>query len=474
MGASSSIAVPASKSTMQALYAQRKAAQQRMATPAGAAGVLPKKLLSTQLTPAMTSLSVDTTAATVGSQPMQTPSQPLAASTPTVLTIPDISSATSDSDSSSSSSSSSSSGSSSTTTTTTTTTVNRAVVEPAPMDISHGASTNTTVTSLPFSSQNTSQDINQMDVSGFSPPQPLMGSVPAVLGINSSLPPPPQEVSLFTLPGTPVDSSTLQRGKAMKKKRAKPPSNDSSEGDDVSQTPATPTPSVTSTTPGRSQGSVKPPKKNRRPVAVVESLFKKGSEAQLNPAETIDELMEQKKPRLIKISDGGGFRAQLLVPCEFVLPEERKHFLEEWDDAELKKAEKRNSSQNKLAALSDWEFRRKTASRHCIQKRLSTIQELLDYMEPGEDEDTKSLMADLAYEEEGVSPDSDPNNPLWKLASYPFQLCDMQLDILIVLSGIPEYSPEAGLITEDQARDNMVTLMEGLLSHPDPRTGKVH
>ena len=118
------------------------------------------------------------------------------------------------------------------------------------------------------------------------------------------------------------------------------------------------TPSVVSTTPG----SVKPPKMIPRPVAVVESLFKKGSEAELNPAETIDELMEQKEPRLIKISDGGVSRTQLMVPYEFVLPEERKHFLKEWGDAELKKAE-RNSGQNKLAALSDWELGRKTASR---------------------------------------------------------------------------------------------------------------
>ncbi len=163
-----------------------------------------------------------------------------------------------------------------------------------------------------------------MDVSGFSPPQP------SILGANASLPPPPHEVSLFTLPGTPVDSSTLNRGKIIEKKRAKPLSTDSSEGDDTPQEAATPTPA----TPGRAAGSVKPPKKIPRPVAIVESLFKRGSEAELNPAETIDQLMEQKEPRAIKISDGGGFRAQLMVPCEFVLPEERKRFIEEWGDAD--------------------------------------------------------------------------------------------------------------------------------------------
>ena len=68
-----------------------------------------------------------------------------------------------------------------------------------------------------------------MDVSGFSPPQP------SILGANASLPPPPHEVSLFTLPGTPVDSSTLNRGKIIKKKRAKPLSTDSSEGDETPQ-----------------------------------------------------------------------------------------------------------------------------------------------------------------------------------------------------------------------------------------------
>ncbi len=47
----------------------------------------------------------------------------------------------------------------------------------------------------------------------------------------------------------------------------------------------------------------------------------------------------------------------------------------------------------------------------------------------------------------------------------------MQLDIIIVLSGIPKYCPEAGFITEEEARGNMVTLMEGLLSRPDPRSG---
>ncbi len=305
-----------------------------------------------------------------------------------------------------------------------------------------------------------------MDVSGFSPPQS------SVTGANTSLPPPPQEVSLFTLPSTPVDSSTLNRGKIVKKERAKPLSTDSNEGDDTLHLAATPTP-VTPVTPGRAPGSVKPLKKVPRPVAVVESLFKRGSEAELNPAESIDQLMEQKEPRTIKISDGDGFRAQLMVPCEFVLLEERKRSIEEWGDAELKRVEKRNSNQTKLAALSDWQFRRKTPPCHCTQKRFTSIQELLDYTDNGGYEDIKSLMADLAYEKEGVSPDSDPNNPLWKLASYPFQLSDMQMDMLIVLAGIPEYSPEAGLITEDEARDNMVTFMEGLLSRPDPRTGKV-
>ena len=91
------------------------------------------------------------------------------------------------------------------------------------MGTSHGASTNTTVTLLPFSSENTSQDINQMIVSGFSPPRPSTEVLSSARGINSSLPPPPQEVSLFTLPGTPVVSSTFERGKAVKKKRANPP-----------------------------------------------------------------------------------------------------------------------------------------------------------------------------------------------------------------------------------------------------------
>ncbi len=158
---------------------------------------------------------------------------------------------------------------------------------------------------------------------------------------------------------------------------------------------------MASTTPSRPPGSLKRPKKIPRPVAVLESLFERGSETEPNPAEAIEELTET-----LTVSDGfflnpapsryhrdgGSFRAQLMVPCEFVLPVERKRFLKEWGDADLKKAEKRDRSQNNLVALSDWEFRRKTASRHCIQKRFSTNRELLDYREHGEDGVTKILM----------------------------------------------------------------------------------